>query len=119
MSQEKENKITVEKPKQKDPRKVEMGKRLAKISKEAKEIKIKIKMRELENQKEILDYIDFKYVVGGVTILGGIFGLYFAFKRDKREIRDEKFEEKQEMEKEENVLVSSEKENRKCHLDYL
>ena len=39
---EEENKITVEKTvKEKDPRKVELGKRLAKISREAKERKNK------------------------------------------------------------------------------
>ena len=77
----------------KDPRKVELGKRLAKISKRAKECKKRL--REVEKRsKEIFNTIDFKYVVGGVTILGGIAGLYFAFKRDKREIEEEEKENK-------------------------
>ena len=46
----------------------------------------KKRLREAEKRsKEILNYIDFRYVVGGVSLLGGIVGLYFAFKRDKRE----------------------------------
>ena len=61
-----ENKITtVEKTvKVKDPRKVEMGKRLAKISKEAKERKARQRFEQEEKeklstqQKEITDYID-------------------------------------------------------------
>ena len=40
--------------------------------------------------------INFKYVVGGVAILGGIFGIYFAYEKDKREIKEEKkFEEEE------------------------
>ena len=93
-----ENKITtVEKTtKVKDPRKVELGKRLAKISKEAKLCKKQRLQMEEERNKEIFNYIDFKYIVGGVTILGGIFGLYFAYKKGKREIREEKIFEKEE-----------------------
>ena len=51
-----------------------------------------MKIEEEKNNKNW--NIDFRYVVGGVTILGGIFGLYFSFKRDKREMREEKFIEK-------------------------
>ena len=88
-----ENKITtVEKTvKPKDPRKVELGKRLAKISREAKERKARLCER-----KEILDYIDFRYVVGGVMLLAAIGGLYFAYKKDNREIKEEKFKEEEE-----------------------
>ena len=77
-----ENKITtVEKTvKVKDPRKVELGKRLAKISREAKLCKKQRLQMEEERNKEILDYVDFRYVVGG---------LYFAYKKDKREIIEE------------------------------
>ena len=39
---------------------------------------------EAERNKEIFNFIDFKYIVGGVTILGGIFGLYFAYKKEKK-----------------------------------
>ena len=74
-----ENKITtVEKSaKVKDPRKVELAKRLAKISKEAKERKARLR----EEKKEILDYINFRYVVGGVTLIAMVGGLYFAYKK--------------------------------------
>ena len=107
-----ENKITtVEKKntKPKDPRKVELGKRLAK----------KLRLQQ-EEKKEILEYIDFKYVVGGVTVLGGLAGLYFTYKKNKREIKEEKFLEKNEyenMEKEKPVVRKEEK--RKCDLDNL
>ena len=53
-------------------------------------------MEEEKRNKEILNYIDFKYVVGGVTILGGLVGLYFAYKRDKREIKEERISEEEE-----------------------
>ena len=65
---------TVEKTvKGKDPRKVELGKRLAKISREAKEKKAKqledskIEKEVKNDQKEITDYIDFRYFIGGDT----------------------------------------------------
>ena len=89
MSGEEENKITsTEKSvKIKDPRKVELGKRLAKISKEAKARK-KLERESAKDQK--MEMIDFKYIVGGVAILGGIFGIYFAYRKDKREIKEEK-----------------------------
>ena len=87
MSNEVEKITTVEKfdLKIKDPRRVEAGKRLAKISQEAKERK---KRQRMEEEKR--NYIDFKYIVGGVTILGGLVGLYFAYKKDKREIKEER-----------------------------
>ena len=90
-----ENKITtVEKTiKVKDPRRVEAGKRLAKISKEAKERKASLREEKKEG-KAILDYIDFRYVVGGVTLLAAVGGLYFAYKKDKREIKEEEEEKK-------------------------
>ena len=83
-----ENKITSSE-KTKDPRKVELGKRLAKISREAKERKRKLR-ESTEKKQQFSEYIDFKYTVGGITILGGLIGIYFAFKRDKREVREEK-----------------------------
>ena len=71
---------------------VELGKKLGKISKQAKERK----RLERESAKSKINYFEFKYVVGGVTILGGIFGIYFAYKKDKREIKEEKkFEEEE------------------------
>ena len=101
------NKITtVEKTvKVKDPKKVELGKILATISREAKERKAKLREMEMKKEEEnkILDYIDFKYVVGGVTILGGLIGLYFSYKKDKREERY----------MENNVLIEEETKNKK------
>ena len=74
-----ENKITtVEKS-----AKVELGKRLAKISKEAKERKARLRKSD-KVKKEILDYIDFKYVVGGVMLIAAVGGLYFAYKEEKK-----------------------------------
>ena len=98
---EEENKITSSEKsfKIKDPKRVELGKRLAKIS---KEVKARKKL-ERESAKSKIEMIDFKYVVGGVAILGGIFGIYFAYKKDKRETKEEKrFEE------EENKLETKE-----------
>ena len=99
----KNNKITaVEKSDQvgktertKDPRKVELGKRLAKISKEAKERKARQReanqeaVRELDQSErsvaeEINDYVDFRYIVGGVAIVAALGGLYYAYKNDTR-----------------------------------
>ena len=92
MSGEEEKITSIEKSvKVKDPRKVELGKRLSKISKEAKARK----KLERESAKSKIEMIDFKYVVGGVAILGGIFGIYFAYKKDKREIKEEKIMEKE------------------------
>ena len=92
-----ENKITtVEKTiKVKDPRRVEAGKRLARISREAKERKKRLREENKEG-KEILDYIDFRYVVGGVTLIAAVGGLYFSYKKDKREIKEEVKEEEEE-----------------------
>ena len=89
-----ENKVTaVEKSeKAKDPRKVELGKRLAKISREAKEREARQRSKSENKQsyrleKEITDLIDFRYLIGGVTIVTALGGLYYAYKRDKREIK--------------------------------
>ena len=84
----KTNKVTaVEKSeKAKDPKKVELGKRLAKISKEAKERKARQReqLERSEENEEINNYIDFRYFVGGVTIVAALGGLYYAYKSDKR-----------------------------------
>ena len=108
MSEENHNgKVTsVEKSdnvKAKDPRKVELGKRLAKISKEAKERKARQCKQSEEDQrevghektnfsKEINDYVDFRpsalrYLVGSVTIVAVLGGLYYAYKNDKIQIK--------------------------------
>ena len=94
---------TVEKTeKVKDPRKVELGKRLAKISREAKERKARERQleaarvekevksdHEVDNQREISDYIDFRYFIRGVGLVASLGGLYYSYKRDKRKIREE------------------------------
>ena len=68
-----------------------MGKRLAKISKEAKERKREAQ-REAnqefdQSERSLADlsgYVDFRYIVGGVTIVAALGGLYYAYKGDKR-----------------------------------
>ena len=78
-----ENKVTaVEKTiKVKDPRKVELGKR------EAKERKARQHLEEENSkmEKEMTDYMDFKYFVGFLTLVVAFGGLYFSYKRDKRD----------------------------------
>ena len=59
--------------------------------------------RETQNATKNWD-IDLKYVVGGVTILDGIFGIYFAWKRDKCETKMENKLEKMSPEKNEKVV---------------
>ena len=83
----------------KDPRKVELGKRLAKISKEAKERKArerqleadKVKKRE---QTEMTDCIDFRYLVGFAGLVSTIGCLCFAYKNDKREEKNREMDQK-------------------------
>ena len=72
---------TVEKTaKLKDSRKVELGKRLAKISRKAKERKARQQSEaeaatvEKEVKSEITDYIDFRYFIGGVGLVAGLGG---------------------------------------------
>ena len=83
----------------KDPWKVELGKRLAKISREAKERKARQredarKQSEVKNEeRELTDYVDFgpsalRYFIGGVTFVAALGGLYFAYKKDKREEKE-------------------------------
>ena len=85
--------------KAKDPRKVELGKKLAKISKEAKErhkaqreqrkqseveLERKVDRDDRSLVEEINGYVDFRYIVGGVTIVAALGGLYYTYKSDKR-----------------------------------
>ena len=93
MSEQSETSENSKAAKVKDPRKVELGKRLAKISREAKERKARQRSEaetEAVNQREITDYIDFKYFIGGVGLVVALGGLYCSYKKDKREIREEK-----------------------------
>ena len=141
----KESKITaVEKSDQvgnvktKDPRKVELGKKLAKISKEAKERKAKqhealheadreagheAQREEQHDDKKLVEkineYTDLRYV-GGVTIVATVGGLYYAYKNDYRiEKREQKIkndreayrESKLENQHENNFKASKDKKN--------
>ena len=71
----------------KDPRKVELGKRLGKISREAKERKARQQLEREHNEKaEGINWnIDFGYVVGGAGLVTAVGSLYFAYKKDKRD----------------------------------
>ena len=82
--------------KAKDPRKVELGKRLAKILREAKERKARQRQMEeskveseaskLEKEKgEIINYLDYRHFIGVLGLVISIGGLYYSYKRDKRE----------------------------------
>ena len=118
--QPKVDKVTsVEKTeKVKDPRKVELGKRLAKISREAKERKAKLQS-EVENRerthftKEINDYVDFRYFVGGVTVVAALGGLYYAYKRDKRQSEELKRSEQSESDQSESDQSERERKDKK------
>ena len=115
----------------KDPRKVELGKKLAKISKEAKERKARQReanqeaVRELDQSErsvaeEINDYVDFRYIVGGVTIVAALGGLYYAYKSDKRLERSEsersKRSESKLSEQNERSESESESKNKKVNI---
>ena len=50
--------------------------------------------------------IDFKYVVGGVSLFAGLVTIYFALKKDRREVKEEK--------REENNKVLEKQEKTKC-----
>ena len=142
MSEENQNgKVTsVEKSdnvKAKDPRKVELGKRLAKISKEAKERKAKQREQSEREQSEreqserkqseleqlgvrevgykINDYVDLRYLVGGVTIVAALGGLYYVYKNDKIQMKLFERNKRRELsEHNESSDLEREQENTKC-----
>ena len=64
----------------KDPRKVEAGKRLAAISREAKERKARASEPSSANSetKECCISTEYKYIIGGVRLVAAVGGLYFA-----------------------------------------
>ena len=85
----------------KDPRRVEAGKRLAAISREAKEIKATERsMREAMKNKQIeiiklTDYIGLKYFIAGVTVVSAVGGLYVAYRQDKHEQKEENIQQQE------------------------
>ena len=103
--------------KTKDPRKVELGKKLAKISKEAKERKARMRnesARESEQEQslaeEINEYVDFRYIVGGITIISALGGLYYAYKSDK--IQTKLFEQNKALKQDDHVSELSDRAKR-------
>ena len=85
-------KITSDKPK--DPRRVEAGKRLAAISRQAKERK---KMKMAESEEKDSGSPNSSYLIAGIGILVGAASLYFSYKDDKSEgarVMETKNEEK-------------------------
>ena len=72
----------------KDPRKVEAGNRFAAISREAKERKARERTaaeKTETNTEDCCTSIEYKYIIGGVGVVAAVGGLYFAYKRDRRE----------------------------------
>ena len=119
--------------KAKNPKRVELGKKLAKISKEAKERKARHHEAQCEAElerkvdrddrslaEEINDYVDFRYIVGGVTIVAALGGLYYAYKSDKRLERSEsersKRSESKLSEQNERSESESESKNKKVNI---
>ena len=71
----------------KDPKKVEAGKRLAAISREPKERKARERtVVEKVETEDCCTSIDYKYFIGGVVFVAAVGSLYFAYKRDRREV---------------------------------
>ena len=86
MSEDNTPKITTVK-KQKDPKRVEAGKRLALISKASREKKMREKI-ENENRQEDNEWnIDYTLILGAVGAIAAIGGVYYAIKDDKREVK--------------------------------
>ena len=91
-----------------------MGKRLAKISKEAKARKARERENASKTKREILDYLDFNYFVGGVTFIAAVVGLYYAWKKDKREIKKEKENKVTSLKKEEEENYVKKDKTKRC-----
>lgn len=80
-------KITTVK-KEKDPKRVEAGKRLAAISKSARERKMREKIHaEMDEVKEESWNIDYGFLFGTLGVLTAIGSLYYARKGDQRVVR--------------------------------
>ena len=84
---------------------MEAGKRLAAISREAKERKarqqskaeaaMESKQKEISKLVHFAHYIDWRFLFAGVGAVAAVGGLYFAFTKNKREEQEEKIEEKE------------------------
>ena len=112
---EEEGKITsIDKSvKIKDPKRVELGKRLAKISKEAKARKAK----ERKEKEKLIAYLDTKHFIGVASLAATLIGLYFTFKQYKR--REEKNQVASEEKEEENEVANVKKDKTKRCLENL
>ena len=79
-------KITTVK-KQKDPKRVEAGKRLALISKASREKKMREKIENENTPKDDEWNVDYTLILGAVGLVAAIGGTYYAMRSDKREVK--------------------------------
>ena len=70
--------------KEKDPRRVEAGKRLGAISRAAKENKARQRMESKSTEDACEEGYSMITVITGVGVLSGLVCLYFTYKQDKR-----------------------------------
>ena len=70
--------------KEKDPRKVEAGKRLGAISRAAKEEKARLRMESRPTEDVREEGYSMITVITGVGVLSGLVCLYFTYRQDKR-----------------------------------
>ena len=84
---------------------MELGKRLAKISKERKE------------KEKLISYSDTKHFIGVASLAATLIGLYFTFKQYKR--REEKNQVASEEKEEENEVANVKKDKTKRCLENL
>ncbi len=85
---ESETIVTAPATKEKNPKRVAQGKRLAEISKAAK-AKKKLMMEEEERKSNNTDVgIDYKFVIGLIGVGVGVAGLYLAYSRSLTLISD-------------------------------
>ena len=79
---------TSEKPtKTKDPKRVEAGKRLGAISKEAKAKKKERLESEVKSSEQSWD-VNYGFVFGVVGTTAAVANLYYTYRRDKREVKN-------------------------------
>ena len=94
----KETKITsAEKERVKDPRRVEQGKKLAAISREAKERKARERteqQRETEAETKSESFNPYMMIVSVIGIVCGRYYLYSLYRPNEKEEREETQEEK-------------------------